>query len=662
MDAILGSAQGYSFKNWLRNRVRTSAGSPRFPLTQDEVKTYRKKVRDLLSEAAGPAPCYDKFNAEIHQVHKRKGYRIEAVSFETFGGLRMTANAYVPESDTPLPGILAVHGHFMHGRRAQGMQKRCAGLALSGYFVLAVDAMGNGERSVNLPGEYHGNSYAAALWLTGYSLFGIQLHENYRACDYLSSRPEVDPSRLGITGASGGGNQSFYSGAWDERFSAVEPVCSTGSYRKLVGSHNCMCETPFALAGSLEEYDIFSMVAPRSLLVISAMVDGDSFRYEDAAETLKKAHGMWKLFGHPEKMEFCPLHMRHGYSKESREICLGWFNRWLKGDKSEKTPTEPETMAEDYNTLSCYPSAPFTMVMTMPSFFADKRKERARNRPGLCMDSVKKVFSSPGKTSFEISHLSTIPSLFPESPAARSLLTGKDGTLVTSLCYWPDFSLKSERIMIYAGNSKSEYANPEKKPNENFFIQRALRNGMSVWVIDLPGMGEGQLLKNAEGCIVESRACHMLGFTLAGYWISILDSIAVTARKESGFISLFATEGLSTPVLAGSPLLGEYDNIMITGPLATYDRVDTFPGIPFEAFIPGLLEYGDIPDFAALRAPRPMTVAAPIKGDGCRLSTEEMQEVFRPVIESYARSGRRESFHLVSEKETQSLFLPDLAE
>src|SRR5690606_32030384 len=115
-----------------------------------------------------------------------------------------------------------------------------------------------------------------------------------------------------ISGASGGGNQSFYSGAWDERFVAVVPVCSAGAYRKLVGSFNCMCETPHGVAGSLEQFDVMASMAPRSLLVISARVDNVSFRFEDAGANVDQARRVWALLGQEERVRFDALPMSHG--------------------------------------------------------------------------------------------------------------------------------------------------------------------------------------------------------------------------------------------------------------------------------------------------------------------------------------------------------------
>src|SRR5207237_1796958 len=102
---------------------------------------------------------------------------------------------------------------------------------------------GAGERHPDSArGGYHGALIGSTLWPAGQTLLGLQVYDNRRAVDYLLTRPEVDGERLGITGASGGGNQSMYAGALDERFMAVVPVCSVGTYQAYLHTACCVCE------------------------------------------------------------------------------------------------------------------------------------------------------------------------------------------------------------------------------------------------------------------------------------------------------------------------------------------------------------------------------------------------------------------------------------
>lgn len=186
-----------------------------------------------------------------------------------------------------LPAVLCVHGHWQGAKQDPHVQARCAGLATLGFFVLAVDAFGAGERGIGKAlGEYHGEMTAATLFPVGRPLSGIQVCENMRAVDYLISRPEVDPEKLGITGASGGGNQSMYAGAWDERFKAVVPVCSVGTYRAYLGAACCMCEVVPGAIKFTEESGVLALVAPRALMVISATQDAFQFSVGEARKSV----------------------------------------------------------------------------------------------------------------------------------------------------------------------------------------------------------------------------------------------------------------------------------------------------------------------------------------------------------------------------------------
>ena len=111
-----------------------------------------------------------------------------------------------------------VHGHWRGAKQDPVVQSRCIGAAKLGFVVLCVDAFGAGERGIGTKlGEYHGEMTAATLLPLGTPLSGLQVYENMRAVDYLETRPEVDKEQIGITGASGGGNQTMYAGAWDKR-------------------------------------------------------------------------------------------------------------------------------------------------------------------------------------------------------------------------------------------------------------------------------------------------------------------------------------------------------------------------------------------------------------------------------------------------------------
>src|SRR5262249_5602670 len=259
----------------------------------------RPKLREAMLAAMGPMPerpCA--LEPQFQGFLKRDGYRIEKLIFQSRPDVWVTANAYVPEpSKTKLPAVLVVHGHWPLARRDPVVQARCLGLEKLGFFVLAVDAFGAGERYTSPGcGTYHGALYGSTLWPVGQTLLGLQVYDNRRAVDYLCSRPEVDPARFGITGASGGGNQSMYAGALDDRFGAVVPVCSVGTYQAYLQAACCVCEV---LPGALrfcEEGDVLTLTAPRALMVINATRDAFQFSVGQSALSIARARPIFELY------------------------------------------------------------------------------------------------------------------------------------------------------------------------------------------------------------------------------------------------------------------------------------------------------------------------------------------------------------------------------
>ncbi|MFN3622096.1 MAG: alpha/beta hydrolase, partial [Nitrososphaerales archaeon] len=182
----------------------------------DELERSRDKPRDcpswlerrasiltMLRKAMGMDILPER-NVKANLVGRveRKGYVLEKVILETIPGLYVSANLYIPSKlEKPVPAVLRVHGHWRHAKHQDAVQATCIGFALRGYVSLAVDKVGYGER------RYQGHWEGYILPAVGLTLQAIEAFDNMCAIDYLQSRMEVDPERIGVTGASGGGNQ-----------------------------------------------------------------------------------------------------------------------------------------------------------------------------------------------------------------------------------------------------------------------------------------------------------------------------------------------------------------------------------------------------------------------------------------------------------------------
>src|SRR6516162_9853794 len=244
-DTVLPQPQPHAFNDLMRAQARALHAKDQPPRTRQAWIDRRRELLQKVHSAMGPfpqkpSPLYPR----IVRVLRRTGYRIENLIFESRPDVWVTANLYVPQ---PVRGrhaaVLVVHGHWPWARRDPVVQARCLGLVRLGFVVLAVDAFGAGERYPQpARGAYHGALFGSTLWPVGQTLLGMQVYDNRRAVDYLLTRDDVDPEQLGVTGASGGGNQTMYAGALDERLKCVVPVCSVGNYQAYFHVPCCVCE------------------------------------------------------------------------------------------------------------------------------------------------------------------------------------------------------------------------------------------------------------------------------------------------------------------------------------------------------------------------------------------------------------------------------------
>ena len=369
-----------TFDAFIRARAAALPAGDLPPATRKEWETRLLALRRNMLAAMGPVP--DKpcdLSPRIVASYKRSGYRIENILLQSRPDVWMTANAYVPAVKGKAPAVLVVHGHWPGARRDPVVQARCLGLVKLGFFVLAVDAFSAGERHPTIArGTYHGALLGGALWPVGQTLLGMQVYDNRRAVDYLISRPEVDGDRLGVTGASGGGNQTMYAGALDERFKAVVPVCSVGNYQAYLHAACCVCEV---LPGALrftEEGDVLGLVAPRALMVISATKDAFQFSVGEAKKSLERARAIFKLYGKEEKVAHAIFESPHAYNQAMREAMYGWMTK--HGSRVRATASPSRSRNTKWKSPRTWPAIPTANARRASCF----RQRSLCTRPNAC--------------------------------------------------------------------------------------------------------------------------------------------------------------------------------------------------------------------------------------------------------------------------------------
>lgn len=226
-------------------------------------KQRSQKIRQGILEGAQltrrPEPC--PLDPVRHTKRELDGYSVENVAFQSLPGYWVTGNLYLPaEPSESMPGVLCPHGHAPDKRLKEDVQARCAALARMGAAVYAYDMVGFGE---NDPCPHDA---------TG--VLRLQTYNSTRAVDFLLSLPGVDPDRLAVTGASGGGTQSFLLAAIDERIDVSVPVVQVSAH--FYGGCGCESGMPIHMRPGHEtnNVEIAASFAPKPQLIIS---DGEDW-------------------------------------------------------------------------------------------------------------------------------------------------------------------------------------------------------------------------------------------------------------------------------------------------------------------------------------------------------------------------------------------------
>jgi dienelactone hydrolase len=304
---------------------------------QQQKDRYRQKLFEMLG--LDPLPERTPLRAQVTGRADHEAFRVENVHFQSRPGLYVTGNLYVPkERDEKLPAILYVCGHgrieidgVSYGNKAH-FQHHGGWFARNGYVCLTIDTLQLGE----IEGIHHG-TYREKMWwwnARGYTSAGVEAWNCIRALDYLQSRAEVDPERIGVTGRSGGGAYSWWVAALDDRIKAAVPVAGIASLKNHVvdGCVEGHCDCMFMVNTYRWDFPLVAaLVAPRPLLISNTDKDR-IFPLDGVVDVYNKTRRIYELYG---KLDNIGLQICEGPHKDTQELrvhAFHWFNKFLKGE------------------------------------------------------------------------------------------------------------------------------------------------------------------------------------------------------------------------------------------------------------------------------------------------------------------------------------------
>lgn len=328
--------------------------------SKEDWESFATELRRRILVACGlwPMPMRTPLNPTVTGRIEHPDYIIENVYLEARPGFFVTGNLYRPVGDGPFPAVACPHGHWGSGRFEHSdlcsVPGRCITFARMGIVAFSYDMVGYNDSRQFSNAWGHSPSgipieerQREALW--GVHPFAVQLWSSIRVLDYLESLPYVDKERLGCTGASGGGTQTFALSAVDPRVKAAAPV-NMISHTMQGG---CMCENAPLIRFTASNMEIGALAAPRPLLMISATGDWTKATPEVEFPAIRC---IFALYDAADRIENHHIDAGHNYNRESREWVYRFFGKWLLNQPDTyRDFTEPAFTVEPVDALRVFP-------------------------------------------------------------------------------------------------------------------------------------------------------------------------------------------------------------------------------------------------------------------------------------------------------------------
>lgn len=297
-------------------------------------------LRKQIQFAAGLLPMPEKapLGAQVFGRIVRKGYTVEKVLLETMPGFYLGGNLYRPAGrNSPFPAIVSPHGHWAYGRLENSVTGsvpgRCINLARQGYVVFSYDMIGYDD-TIQMPHAATGKR--EQLW--GFGLLGMQLWDSIRAVDFLESLPDVDPERIGATGASGGATQILMLQAIDPRIKFSAPVNMISS----IYQGGSPCENAPLLRIGTNNMEIAALMAPRPMFMVSTTQDWTKNTPQIEYPAMK---AMYRLYDKEANVAMVQIDAPHNYNRDSREAVYRFFAKTVLG----ADPQSPDFAEKGFN-------------------------------------------------------------------------------------------------------------------------------------------------------------------------------------------------------------------------------------------------------------------------------------------------------------------------
>lgn len=530
--------------------------------TKEELDIYTSKMREAFIESLGGIP-YDKslpLNAKTVGKIEEDNITIEKIIFESRPKVYVTANLYIPKQrKEPCGAVLFQSGHAKNGKCCNQYQRVARAIASVGLVVLVTEPVGQGERVSYYENAVGNNLIPPATvdhqhageqcLLVGDNMARYFIADAMRAVDYLESRPEVDNTRIGATGSSGGGTLTCYMMLCDPRIKAAAPgtfLTTRRDYLYAGGAQDSEQIWYGATKNGFDHHELLLCFAPKPVMLLA--VESDFFPIEGTYEIYSVAKRFYNMYGKADNLQMTTDKSLHSYTDNLAVSAASFLAFHLNGE--EKTVDRSVMKSLPEKELFCTKSGKVRVDFEDAKFIFDENADRFNSleKPEKSLGEFLKdvVFSGRNKSELRLRTFTSeygcgmkvTPHLWfsqPQMPnmALRFSKFDKDPK-DTVICLW-DNGTDSVSSNIYK-------------------IREIVESGKSALVVDLTGIGKcfpsklnwGRSEKSFYGVLDRlTKDLIFLGDSLCALRLFDLDYAVEIAKKEfGGDVSIYA-EGVS---------------------------------------------------------------------------------------------------------------------
>ena len=615
---------------------------------EERAKLIRQRV--LVANGLWPMPERPPVKPTIHGKVERDEYSVERVYFEGYPGLYVTGSLYRPKSkEGPFPVVLSPHGHFSNGRFHKHsdkdlgeaiesgaerfetggrypLQARCVQLARMGCIVFHYDMLGYADSNQISYELAHRHSeprpamedpaawglFSAQAEMRLQSVFGLQTFNSLRAVDFVVSLPDVDASRIAVTGASGGGTQTMMLAALDPRVAVSFPAVMVSTAMQ----GGCTCENATSLRVGTGNIEFAALFAPKPQGITAA----DDWTRELASKGLPELRKLYSLYGRKQFVEGYTdlVYFPHNFNAVSRTKMYHWMNQHL--GLEHKREFGRYILEKDFEPLSVeeltvwnddHPSPPGgdefeTDFLRELSHASDRQLKRLASSPTEFRKTVRPALKTLLATSYNEVGSVTRENLLKQDGGDYWLFKDKIRTDSTELpvIFLHPKDWNNEVVIWASGKGKASLVNETGEVRKE--VMKLLDSGFSVVGVDLFQQGEfldepfAQTRKVANN---RDFAGYTFGYnrTLVGHRVhDLLTLLKFVDNDDHGTrkVHMIASSGATPYAVLTSVLAGKH-----IGRLAVDDGDFRFANVKSwrdPDFLPGAIKYGDLPAFIGL--------------------------------------------------------------